>query len=331
MFKSQFYNLAQVGMQLEPSNSRRNSYQPHFVDKGDNFILIYKNCQVFDKIIVKSFEIKFKRDKMSIQIENKQTTITQIKNKKNKEKITMITAYDALFAKIFDGEVDIILVGDSLHMSFFGESDTLSASLDSMIYHTKAVCNGAKKSLVVCDLPFGSVSNPACALETAIRVYKETKAQAVKIEGGIEVSDTIRLLVQNGIAVMGHIGLKPQFVRSEGGYKIKGKDKEENERLLQDALALQKAGVFCMVLEGVKSEVAREIAKSIEIPIIGIGSGVEVDGQVLVWSDAFGFFEDFKPKFVRQYLEGAKMVKTSLRKYVQDVKNGDFPSNDESY
>lgn len=266
-----------------------------------------------------------------MQTQKRLITTTQILKKKNKEKITMLTAYDALFAKIFDGEVDMLLVGDSLNMSFLGESDTLSATLDQMIYHTKAVCNGAKTSLVVCDLPFGSAISPQIALESAMRVFKESKAQAVKLEGGAEITETIKHLVQNGIAVVGHIGLKPQLVRLEGGYKVKGKQENELESLLQDAKALENAGVFCFVLEGVCAEVAKQITQSVQIPVIGIGSGVGVDGQVLVWSDVFGFFEEFKPKFVRQYLQGAEMVREAMQAYIKDVKNSDFPSASESY
>jgi len=191
-----------------------------------------------------------------------------------KEKLTMITAYDALFAKIFDDIADIILVGDSLNMSFFGESDTLSATIDQMIYHTKAVCNGAKKAYIVCDMPFGSYNTPDDALKNAIRVYKETKADAVKLEGGIEKAETIKLLSDNAIAVVGHIGLMPQFSRSEGGYKVKGKDEVSREKLLKDAKAIEKAGAVMLVIEGVKEEVAKEITESISIPTIGIGAGM---------------------------------------------------------
>lgn len=261
----------------------------------------------------------------------KSITTTQILNKKGVEKITMLTAYDALMAKIFDGEVDMILVGDSLQMSFFGEQDTLSCTLDSMIYHTKAVCNGAKQSLVVCDMPFGSTSTPKLALESAIRVYKETKAQAIKLEVGFEGLETIEMLVQNGIAVMAHIGLKPQFVRSEGGYKVQGKTQDNVESLISLAQKIEQNGAFSILLEGVKAEAAKQIAQSAKIPIIGIGSGAGVDGQVLVWSDAFGFFEEFKPKFVRQYLKGAELLREGVREYVKDVKSGDFPSEQESY
>ena len=248
-----------------------------------------------------------------------------------KEKLTMITAYDALFAKIFDDLVDIILVGDSLNMSFFGESDTLSATIEQMIYHTKAVCNGAKKAYIVCDMPFGSYSTKEDALKNALRIYKETKADAVKLEGGEEKAEIIKELTQNAIAVVGHIGLMPQFSRSEGGYKVKGKDEISKEKLLKDAKAIEDAGAVMLVIEGVKEEVAKEITKSISIPTIGIGAGRYTTGQVLVWSDMLGFFEEFKPKFVRRYLNGAEIVRDAVKKYTEDVKNGKFPSEEEIY
>jgi len=248
-----------------------------------------------------------------------------------KEKLTMITAYDALFAKIFDDLVDIILVGDSLNMSFFGESDTLSATIEQMIYHTKAVCNGAKKAYIVCDMPFGSYSTKEDALKNALRIYKETKADAVKLEGGKEKAEIIKLLTQNAIAVVGHIGLMPQFSRSEGGYKVKGKDEYSREKLLKDAKTIEEAGAVMLVIEGVKEEVAKEITESVSIPTIGIGAGRYTKGQVLVWSDMLGFFEEFKPKFVRRYSNGAELVRDAVKKYVEDVKNGKFPSEEEIY
>lgn len=200
-----------------------------------------------------------------------------------------------------------------------------------MIYHTKAVCNGAKRSLIICDMPFGSTITPQLALDSAIRVYRETKAQAIKLEVGFEGLKSIEILVQNGIAVMAHIGLKPQFVRSEGGYKVQGKTQESMESLIALAQKIEQNGAFSILLEGVKAEVAEQIARSVKIPVIGIGAGAEVDGQVLVWSDAFGFFEEFKPKFVRQYLKGAELLRQGVRQYVQEVKNGDFPNQHESY
>ena len=248
-----------------------------------------------------------------------------------KENITMITAYDALFAKIFDELVDIILVGDSLNMSFLGENDTLSTTLEQMIYHTKAVCNGAKNAYIVTDMPFGTYNTPEDALKNSIKIYKETKADAVKLEGGAERAETVKLLAQNGIAVVGHIGLMPQFSRSEGGYIVKGKDEKSKQKLLKDAKALEEAGAVMLVIEGVKEDVAKEITESVNIPTIGIGAGRYTTGQVLVWSDMLGFFEEFKPKFVRRYLNGAEIVRSAVRKYVDDVIMGKFPGDEEIY
>ncbi|WP_104697132.1 MULTISPECIES: 3-methyl-2-oxobutanoate hydroxymethyltransferase [unclassified Helicobacter] len=259
------------------------------------------------------------------------TTINTLQKKKNVEKITAITAYDALFGRIFDGEVDFILVGDSLSQSFGGFNDTLAVGIDEMIYHTKAVCRGVKQSLVVGDMSFGSYQNKRQAIKNAVRFYKETNAGAIKLEGGLKRVDIVKSVIDEGIAVMGHIGLMPQFARSEGGYKIKGKDDIDAQRLKEEALALQEAGVFAIVLEGIKKEVATQITQILDIPTIGIGSGVDCDGQILVWSDAFGFFTDFKPKFVRYFFEGEKLLKEAIRKYTGDVKNNNFPNDDESY
>lgn len=261
----------------------------------------------------------------------KKTTINSIKKLKNDRPITMITAYDALFAKLFDEHADILLVGDSLNMSFLGETDTLSATLEQMIYHTKAVCNGRTNTLVVCDMPFGSYLNEDDALKNATKVYQQTSADAVKIEGGVERAKIIKALTQNSIAVMGHIGLMPQFVRSEGGYIVKGKDEVSIKKLLLDAKAIENAGVFAIVLEGVKAETADLIRQSVDVPVIGIGAGADVDGQVLVWSDMLGLFEEFTPKFVRKYLDGANIIKESVKKYNQDVISRAFPNKDESY
>jgi len=269
---------------------------------------------------------------MSIHSENRRKlTIKSINKLKGKEKIAMITAYDTLFAKIFESQVDMILVGDSLNMSFFGKGDTLSASMEQMIYHTKAVCRGAKTPLIVFDMPFGSYNTKEEALKNAIRVYQETNADALKIEGGSEKAEIVKHLTQNGIAVISHIGLMPQSVRGEGGYIVRGKTKEDEEKLLKDAKIMEQAGAFAILLEGIKSDVATKITKNVTIPTIGIGAGVNCDGQVLVWSDMFGFFEDFKPKFVKQYLNGAKLLREALGNYVSDVKNGVFPSEEFSY
>ncbi|MCG3672985.1 3-methyl-2-oxobutanoate hydroxymethyltransferase [Aliarcobacter butzleri] len=257
--------------------------------------------------------------------------ITKIKNSKNNKKLTVITAYDALFAKLFEEIADMILVGDSLNMSFAGRPDTLSATLEQMIYHTNAVCNGAKNAFVIIDMPFGTYINKDEALKNCVKVYRQTNANAVKIEGGEDKADIIKHLTSNAIAVMGHIGLMPQYVRSEGGYKVRGKTKEDEEQLIRDAIAVEKAGAFSIVVEGVKSDVAKKITQAVNIPIIGIGAGVDTDGQVLVWSDMLGFFEEFKPKFVRHYLDGAKLVKEAVNQYRSDVQDKSFPSKEEEY
>lgn len=261
----------------------------------------------------------------------KKVTLTSIAKMKGKEPITMVTAYDALFAQLFDGEVEMILVGDSLNMSFLGEEDTLSATMDQMIYHTKAVCNGAKLPLIVFDMPFGSYITEERAVLNATRCYQETSAQAVKIEGGKERAHIVKALTQNSIAVLGHIGLMPQFLRSDGGYKIRGKDAEDISSLVEDAKALEAAGAFAIVVEGVKEEAAKAITASVSIPTIGIGAGNVTDGQVLVWSDMFGFFESFKPKFVKQYMNGAKQIRQGLETYRNDVKSREFPNEDYTY
>ncbi len=261
----------------------------------------------------------------------KKLTVKSIQSKKGKEKLVMITAYDALFASLFEEDADLILVGDSLNMSFFGKSDTLSATMDQMIYHTQAVCNGAQTPLIVFDMPFGSYNTKKDALKNAIRVYQETNADAIKIEGGRDRADIVEHLTKNGIAVISHIGLMPQFVRGEGGYKVRGKTPEDEESLLKDAKILQEAGAFALLLEGIKSEVASKITKSVDVPTIGIGAGSDCDGQVLVWSDMLGFFESFKPKFVKQYLNGAKLTRDALKQYKKEVKEGIFPSEEFSY
>jgi len=227
--------------------------------------------------------------------------------------------------------VEMILVGDSLNMSFFAEPDTLSATMEQMLYHTKAVCKGTQRSLVVFDMPFGSYTHPQQALENAVRVYRETCAEAVKIEGGREKAEIVRLLSENGIAVFSHIGLMPQSVRAEGGYRVQGRSEEERRKLLEDAKALEAAGAFALLLEGMTAELAREITGAVAIPTIGIGAGSGTDGQVLVWSDMFGFFEAFKPKFVKRYLNGAELIRQGLRQYREEVKSRAFPDEKHSY
>lgn len=261
----------------------------------------------------------------------KKLTISSIQKQKGVKPLVMITAYDALFAKLFEESADMILVGDSLNMSFAGKTDTISATLDQMIYHTNAVCSGAKESFVVCDMPFGTYLTKEEAVKNAIKVFQKTAADCVKIEGGADKAEIIRHLTSNGIAVCGHIGLLPQSVRSEGGYKVKGKTQTEREQLLKDAKAVEDAGAFCMVIEGTKADVAKEIAESVSIPVIGIGAGADVDGQVLVFSDMLGFFEEFTPKFVKKYLDGSTLVKNALAQYANEVQMRAFPQEEHTY
>ncbi|MDD4855616.1 MAG: 3-methyl-2-oxobutanoate hydroxymethyltransferase [Sulfuricurvum sp.] len=259
----------------------------------------------------------------------KKLSISAIIKRKNTLPIMMITAYDALFARLFEESADLLLVGDSLNMSFGGNPDTLSATMDQMIYHTNAVCKGAQNTFVICDMPFGTYTNESTALSNAIRVYRETHADAVKIEGGADKAYLVKHLVDNGIAVCGHIGLLPQSVRAEGGYKVKGKSEEEALSLIADAQAIEKAGAFIVVIEGVKADVATRVAQSVSIPVIGIGAGNGVDGQVLVFSDMLGLYEPFVPKFVKQYMDGATAVKQAVATYTQEVQSRIFP--DENY
>ena len=258
-------------------------------------------------------------------------TITSIQKQKGQIPLTVITAYDALFASLFDQKVDIILVGDSLNMSFNAAPDTLSASMEVMLYHTKAVCAGAKNTFIVCDMPFGTYTDETMALHNASLVYSQTNAHAVKIEGGVNRAPIIKALTQNSIAVMGHIGLMPQYVRSEGGYKVRGRTEEDILALIEDAKAVEKAGAFSLVIEGVVEEAARRISEAISIPTIGIGAGKYTDGQVLVWSDMLGFFQAFQPKFVKRYLEGASLVQNAVDVYVKEVQARSFPETPYTY
>lgn len=258
-------------------------------------------------------------------------TIDTLQKRKNTQKITALTAYDALFGGIIDGEVDVILVGDSLNMSFGGHKDTTNISVDEMIYHAKAVSRGVKQSFLLVDMPFGSYYNHKVALKNATKIIRQTGADALKLEVKLDKLDIIKALIDEGIAIMPHIGLMPQFIKADGGYKIKGKSDAQAQYLLDSALRFEEVGAFGLLLEGIKSNVAKQITQAVKIPTIGIGSGVDCDGQVLVWSDAFGFFNAFKPKFVRQFLDGENLLKNAIKEYSDSVKNKIFPSQDESY
>jgi 3-methyl-2-oxobutanoate hydroxymethyltransferase len=262
---------------------------------------------------------------------HKKLTISGIKKRKGTKPLVMITAYDALFAKLLAPSADMILVGDSLNMSFAGKSDTISATLEQMIYHTNAVCSGAPNSFIVADMPFGTYISEDIALSNSIKMFQETQADCVKIEGGEDKASIVKHLTDNGIAVCGHIGLLPQSVRSEGGYKVKGKTADEKTQLIEDAQAIENAGAFCMVIEGVKADVAKSVSEAISIPVIGIGAGVDVDGQVLVFSDMLGLFEEFTPKFVKKYMDGASLVKDAVSTYADEVQNAQFPTEEYTY
>lgn len=261
----------------------------------------------------------------------KKLTIGSIQKRKGETPLVMITAYDALFARLFEESADILLVGDSLNMSFGGHPDTLSTTMDQMIYHTNAVCKGAPDTFVITDMPFGTYTDEAAALFNAMRVYRETPADAVKIEGGAEKAPIVRHLTANGVAVCGHIGLLPQAVRAEGGYKVKGKSEGEILSIIEDAKAIEAAGAFLLVIEGVKADAAHRVAATVRIPVIGIGAGHEVDGQVLVFSDMLGLYEPFVPKFVKQYMNGAESVKNAVARYADEVKSRAFPDENHVY
>ncbi|MBN8837818.1 MAG: 3-methyl-2-oxobutanoate hydroxymethyltransferase [Sphingobacteriia bacterium] len=271
---------------------------------------------------------------MSTQKESRKiTTNTLQKMKANGEKISMITAYDYSFAGIFDKSgIDVILVGDSASNVMAGHETTLPITLDQMIYHASSVIRAVSRSLVVVDLPFGTYqSNSDIALASAIRIMKETGAHAVKLEGGEEVIDSVQKIVKAGIPVMGHLGLMPQSIYKFGTYAVRATGEEEADKLKRDILLLQQAGCFGIVLEKIPSSLAEEVTTMVSIPTIGIGAGNKCDGQVLVMHDMLGINTEFKPRFLRQYLNLYDQIKNAVNQYVQDVKSGDFPNENESY
>jgi 3-methyl-2-oxobutanoate hydroxymethyltransferase len=255
------------------------------------------------------------------------------KMKEKGEKIAVLTAYDFFTARILDQiGIDSILVGDSVNMVFYGSPTTLSINMDQMIYHTKAVSSAVKRALIIADMPFLSYqTNTSDAILNAGRFLKEGGAQAVKIEGGSEMAETVKKIIEVGIPVMGHIGLTPQSIHKLGGYVVRGKTEEDRKYLMESAKILEGVGCFSVLLESVPKELAENISKSLKIPTIGIGAGAGCDGQVLVINDILGLFEDFKPKFVRRYVELGKEIKKACLNYLNDVKSGRFPSEEESY
>ncbi len=261
------------------------------------------------------------------------TTKSLVEMKKNGQKIAMLTAYDYTMAKIIDSAgIDIILVGDSASNVMAGHETTLPITLDQMIYHASSVIRAVERSLVVVDLPFGTYqSDPKQALRSAIKIMKESGGHAVKLEGGSEIKQSIKKILNAGIPVMGHLGLTPQSIYKFGTYTVRAKEVEEAEKLKEDAQLLEKLGCFAVVLEKVPAKLAKEVAQSISIPVIGIGAGSGVDGQVLVTHDMLGMTHEFHPRFLRRYLDLYTDMSNAFKQYIADVKSVDFPNNQEQY
>ncbi len=263
----------------------------------------------------------------------KNTILTFKEAKLQGKKISMLTAYDYSMAKIIDGSgINGILIGDSLGMVIKGEEDTLGVTVEEIIYHTKAVKRGAKNALIVSDMPFLSYHiSVEQAVENAGRMMKEGGANAVKLEGGANVIPQIKAIVAAQIPVMGHLGLTPQSINAFGGFKVQGKNEKAAKQLIDDAVALEEAGVFSIVLEGIPQKVAELITKKVSIPTIGIGAGKECDGQILVYQDMLGMFEDFTPKFVKQYAKVGTLMKEAIRTFIHEVESKEFPEEQHTF
>ena len=271
---------------------------------------------------------------MSHVKEIKRVTTNALLSMKNRgEKISMLTAYDYSMAQILDDAgIDILLVGDSASNVMAGHETTLPITLDHMIYHGTSVVKAIKRAMVVVDLPFGTYqSNPLEALNSAVRIMKESGAHAVKLEGGKEVKKSIDRIVKAGIPVMGHLGLMPQSIYKFGTYTVRAKKEEEKEKLIKDAMFLQEIGCFAIVLEKIPAELAEEVSKALTIPTIGIGAGQHTDGQVLVINDMLGITKEFNPRFLRRYLNLYDQIKGAVENYIEDVKKNDFPNEKEQY
>ncbi len=271
---------------------------------------------------------------MSVHGEVKRvTTHTLAEMKEAGEKIAMLTAYDFTMARILDRSgVDVLLVGDSASNVMAGHETTLPITLDQMIYHASSVVRAVQRALVVVDLPFGSYQgNSKEALQSTIRIMKEAGAHAVKLEGGREVVESVVRILTAGVPVMGHLGLTPQSIYKFGTYSVRAREEQEAERLLEDAVALQEAGCFGLVLEKIPSKLAQKVASTLSIPVIGIGAGSGVDGQVLVMHDMLGLNSEFSPRFLRRYLQLDGLVTEAVQAYIRDVRSGDFPSPAEQY
>jgi len=266
--------------------------------------------------------------------EYKRVTVKSLTEmKKHGEKIAMLTAYDYTMAKIVDGSgIDVILVGDSASNVMAGHETTLPLTLDQMIYHASSVVRAIERALVVVDLPFGTYQgNSKSALDTAIRIMKESGGHAIKMEGGDEIKDSIIRILSAGIPIMGHLGLTPQSIYKFGTYTVRAKEEEEAKKLIEDARLLQELGCFAIVLEKIPAKLATEVARELSIPVIGIGAGGGVDGQVLVTHDMLGMTHEFHPRFLRRYLDLYTEMTGAFDQYIEDVKSGDFPNKEEQY
>lgn len=271
---------------------------------------------------------------MSISKEVKRITVHTLKKmKESGEKISMLTAYDYSMARILDAAgIEVLLVGDSASNVMAGHETTLPITLDQMIYHASSVIRATQKALVVVDLPFGTYQgNSKKALSSAIRIMKESGAHAVKIEGGKEIKDSVKRILSAGVPVMGHLGLMPQSIYKFGTYTVRAKELTEADQLKSDAALLERLGCFAIVLEKIPADLAAEVAESVSIPVIGIGAGDQVDGQVLVTHDMLGITKDFKPRFIRRYLDLFEDIYQAAQSYKTDVKKGDFPNEKEQY
>lgn len=271
-----------------------------------------------------------------MSVEGKQRVLTThrlLEMKQNGEKIAMLTAYDYTSAKIVDeAGIDIILVGDSAANVMAGHETTLPMTIDQMIYHAQSVMRAVKNPLVVVDMPFGTYQgNPKEAVRSAIRIMKESEADAVKMEGGSEILESVERILSAGIPVMGHLGLTPQSIHKFGTYAVRAKEEAEANKLLEDAIALENAGCFALVLEKIPAKLATKVAKQLKIPVIGIGAGGGCDGQVLVMHDMLGLNNTFSPRFLRRYADMHSEYLKAFENYVKDVKSGDFPNENEEY
>lgn len=263
----------------------------------------------------------------------KNTVITFQNAKKNGQKLSMLTAYDYSTAKLFDeAGINSILVGDSLGNVMLGYKDTLSVTIEDMLHHGKAVSRGVQNAFLIIDMPFMSYQASVYdAVVNAGRLIKETNAQAVKLEGGINICPQIKAIVGASIPVMAHLGLTPQSINAFGGFKVQGKDEAAAKRLLEDAKAVEEAGAFAIVLEGIPSELAKLITETLNIPTIGIGAGAVCDGQVLVYQDMLGMYSDFTPKFVKKYVDLSEIIKNAVKTYCEEVQSGIFPAKEHEY